>query len=97
MYTYFSENSSESAFVINFCFSSKQPVINSLQTKGCQIMQKNIFEESLCMSSLQESFGLRDSVFIKILCIFFVTSLEKLHSRIGFSDHFRTLCFCSQY
>ena len=40
-YTYFSDNFSEGAFIIKFCFSSKQPVINSLQTKGCQIMRYN--------------------------------------------------------
>ena len=38
-YTYFSDNFSDGAFIIKFCFSSKQPVINSLQTKGCQIMR----------------------------------------------------------
>ena len=38
-YTYFSDNFSEGAFIIKFCFSSKQPVINSLQTKGWQIMR----------------------------------------------------------
>ena len=32
-------NFSEGAFIIKFWFSSKQPVINSLQTKGCQIMR----------------------------------------------------------
>ena len=38
-YTCFSDNFSEGAFIIKFCFSSNQPVINSLQTKGCQIMR----------------------------------------------------------
>ena len=33
-YTNFSENYSEGAFKIKFCFPSKQPVINTLQTKG---------------------------------------------------------------
>ena len=37
-YTNFSENFSEGAFKIKFCFPSKQPVINTLQTKGYQIM-----------------------------------------------------------
>ena len=38
-YTYFSDNFSEGAFIIKFCFSSEQPVINFQQTKGSQIMR----------------------------------------------------------
>ena len=70
-YTYFTEHFSVGAFVIKLCFSSKQPVINSLQSKGSQIMRKNIFEESLRMNVLQESLGLKESIFFKILYILF--------------------------
>ena len=38
-HTYFSEHFSEGALVMKLCFSRKQPVINSLQTKGSQIMR----------------------------------------------------------